>query len=319
MYKQNFAPIALFAFNRPDCLKQVLQALAENTGAIESHLTIFCDGPRNDAEKIKTDAVRSLAHKATGFASVQVVEREHNMGCAPSVIDGLKQMFAKHERLIVIEDDIICSPHTLEYLNEGLERYNSYKSVGHIDAFSLRQEVFPIAKDYLYDVYATPLFNCWGWASWRDRFELVDWDMQDYEYFSQSKILQEAYVKRGELFLQILERQMQGKISSWAIRFDYNNFKLGRVGISPKISYTTYIKSDDGTHALGSIPLLDNDIKKALPAKHIRWLNHIFVREQILTLQNKAYKLPSESVIKSILRKLHLLSFAKKCKQLLQS
>ena len=38
----NAAPIALFAFNRPDLLARTLTALAANELATSSALTIFC-------------------------------------------------------------------------------------------------------------------------------------------------------------------------------------------------------------------------------------------------------------------------------------
>ena len=57
-----YSPIVVFAFNRPDNLRRTLAALAANKLASESDLTIFCDGPRNEQEKCKTDEVRLVAH-----------------------------------------------------------------------------------------------------------------------------------------------------------------------------------------------------------------------------------------------------------------
>ena len=136
------APIAIFAFNRPNHLRRTLEALAANELAAESHVTIFCDGPRTEEEKIKTDAVHALAHAAQGFAAVKVVERTQNMGCAAAVIDGLKQMFAHHEKLIVIEDDILTSPYTLRFLNDGLDFYENAGSTSKCNTRCLTVSVF---------------------------------------------------------------------------------------------------------------------------------------------------------------------------------
>ena len=40
------APIAVFAFNRPDHLRRTLEALSANRLAGDSRLTVFCDAPR---------------------------------------------------------------------------------------------------------------------------------------------------------------------------------------------------------------------------------------------------------------------------------
>ena len=277
------APIAIFAFNRPDHLRRTLEALAANELAAESHITIFCDGPRTEEEKIKTDAVRAVAHAAQGFASVEVVEREQNMGCAAAVIDGLKQMFAHHEKLIVIEDDILTSPNTLRFLNDGLDFYQNKKTVFNISAWSPPAKIFPIPKDYPYDVYAIPRFNCWGWASWCDRFQNIDWNISDYADFKQSPHLQKAFNAGGEDLSPMLHAQMQRRINTWDIRADYARFKKEMVGINPVFSYTTNIGMDSGTHCTDGCTRFDNDI--SLAKKEVTLLSNVSVNEEV----RKAY------------------------------
>ena len=67
------APIVVFAFNRPAILQKTLNALAQNTRASESTLTVFCDGPRHQEEKKDTDAVQEIANNVSGFSAVNVV------------------------------------------------------------------------------------------------------------------------------------------------------------------------------------------------------------------------------------------------------
>lgn len=276
------SPIALFTFNRPEHLARTLTALSNNKLAKKSALTIFCDAPRNTEEKHATNEVRTLAHSAESFSSVKVIERKTNLGCAKSIITGLTEMFTEHERLIVMEDDILCSPHTLTYLNAGLEKYENSKAIWNISAWSPPKEIFPIPLEYPYDVYAIPRFNCWGWASWRDRFDLVDWDVPDYSVFKRNTFLIQAFNQGGEDLTPMLSSQMQHKINSWAIRMDYARFKHGCVGIGPVKSYTTNIGMGSGTHCTTVTTRFDNDIAKAQSVvSDFRWLTHIFVNEDI--------------------------------------
>jgi len=83
-----YAPIALFAFRRPDHLAACLAALAACPEAADSPLVVFCDGPRGPQDEEAVREVRAVARAATGFARVDVVEREANLGLAASVIDG---------------------------------------------------------------------------------------------------------------------------------------------------------------------------------------------------------------------------------------
>lgn len=311
------SPIAIFAFNRPDYLKQTLDALASNVLAAQSHVTIFCDGPRNAAEQLKTDEVRAMARNAAGFASVRVIEREKNFGCAASVIDGLQHMFSAHDRVIVIEDDILCSPQTLSFLNAGLERYQSHKAVFNIAAWSPPHKIFPVSEDYPYDVYAIQRFNCWGWASWRDRFDNVDWEIRDYALFKSSPTLRKAFDKGGEDLCGMLDAQIEKKINSWAIRVNYHLFKQGCVGIGPVYSYASNIGMQSGTHGTEESTDFDNDISTAVPAQKVRWIDYIFVDEVVQKQFTRIYKRNSRcfDFFKRLVRKLGLLPLARRVKR----
>ena len=286
--QQLAAPIVLFAFNRPDFLLRTLQALAANPLAEQSTLTIFCDGPRHERDVPNTNAVRRLAKRARGFAGLEVVERPRNLGCGASVKGGLQQMFAAYERCIVMEDDVLCSPHTLAYLNQGLERYQDEPAVMHISAWSPGHFPVPALYPYPYDVYAIPRFTCWGWGSWRDRVSGIDWGVSDFDEFYANSFLQRAYSAGGADLPRMLFEFSKGRLDTWDICFDYARFRHGRVGINPVRSYTRNIGSNCGTHTSESAseavwePHQDTDISTALPpTEAFRWLTHIAVDEGV--------------------------------------
>lgn len=295
MKNSDTAPIAVFAFNRPDHLRRTLDALATNELAGQSALTIFCDGPRNAAESDKTNAVRQLAKATKGFASVTVIERDRNLGCAASVIAGLTQMFNQHERLIVIEDDILTSPYTLRFLNEGLEFYADDKRIFNIAAWSPPLSRFKIPASYPHDIYAIPRFNCWGWASWRDRFEGIDWNVSDYPAFKASRRQRRAFNAGGDDMSPMLDAQMAGQIDSWAIRADYWRFKREQFGINPVRSYTTNIGMGSGTHCFNNIDAEKyyNDITKAMVI--YSFVSDINFNNKILKEYKKTY-IPQNSI-----------------------
>jgi len=287
---QEPTPIALFAFNRPEHLRRTLAALAANDLAAESDLTIFCDGPRREEEKTLTDEVRIVARTAIGFRSIDVVEREKNFGCANSVISGLEHMFTRHERLVVIEDDILCSPNTLRFLNIGLGKYADEPIVFNIAAWSPPPGLMRLPKTYPYDAYFIPRSNVWGWASWRDRWEKIDWRIADYAIFNETACLGHAFNNGGRDLARMLRAQMEGRIDAWDIRMEYARFKHGCLGLNPVISYTTNIGMGSGTHTTTFTTSYDNDINKALP--NPRLPDHIFVDNAILSAYQKVYDPP---------------------------
>lgn len=260
----DLAPIAVFAFNRPDHLRRTLEALAVNDLAAESDVTIFCDGPRHEGEGELTNSVRSVAKSAQGFASVDVVERPHNLGCASSVIDGLKQMFARSEDVIVIEDDILTSKYTLPYLNAALTHFKEQKNIFSISAWAPPKSLFQQSSDDTADIYFVPRFHCWGWASWRDRFEQVDWDVTDYAKFNASPYLRRLYAQQGLDLPVMLDMQMSGELDTWDIRADFSRFMRGMVSVVPRYSYTTNIGMGSGTHTTQAVSAYDNDVSLAV-------------------------------------------------------
>ena len=73
------APIIVFAYNRPMHLLRTLDELAKNTLANQSVLYIYCDGAKENAttEQVQMiQKVRQIAHAATGFKELHVIERE---------------------------------------------------------------------------------------------------------------------------------------------------------------------------------------------------------------------------------------------------
>ncbi len=97
-----FAPIALFVYNRPDHARQTVAALRANDLANQSDLYVFADGPKNSAGTAMVEQVRKFAHTITGFKSVTVVERDRNLGLSRSVIAGVSQLCNDYGKAIVV-------------------------------------------------------------------------------------------------------------------------------------------------------------------------------------------------------------------------
>ena len=131
------APIAFFAYNRPDHTLRTLEALAACRGAEKHAIHFFCDGPRSDAtpeDLDRIDQVRQLIHRQQWAASKEVFEREQNVGLAVSITEGISNVLEKQDAVIVVEDDLVVSPGFLEFLNSALERYRLDDAVMHVSA-----------------------------------------------------------------------------------------------------------------------------------------------------------------------------------------
>src|SRR5882757_237744 len=158
---QNLAPIALFVYNRPEHTRRTISYLQKNLLADESRLFIFSDAPKTDDDKAKVEQVRNFIKDVSGFKSVKIIERKENLGLANSIISGVTQLVAEYGKIIVFEDDLLSSPHTLEYFNEGLTRYAKEEKVMHIGAY-----MYELADKKLPQTFLWRAATSWGWATW---------------------------------------------------------------------------------------------------------------------------------------------------------
>jgi hypothetical protein len=237
-------PVALFAYRRPEHLRATLAALADNALAVDTDLTIFCDGPRDSDDMAAVAATRDVARRADGFHTVHVVEREANLGLAGSVIRGVSEMLGEHERLIVLEDDILTSPYFLTYMNQALDRYAAEEQVWCIHGYQ-----FPL-QQALPDTFFLRGAECWGWATWRRAWQGFDSDAgQLLETLRHKGLLHAFNLDGGYDYADLLARQAAGKVDSWAIRWRASAFANGGLCLWPGRSLVKNIGHDrSGEH-----------------------------------------------------------------------
>ncbi|MHB8981047.1 glycosyltransferase family protein [Thiobacillus sp.] len=218
----SLAPIVLFVFNRARHTRRTLDSLKKNPLAAESEIFVFSDGPRSEKDEADVAAVRAVIDAVDGFKNVAIHKKLANRGLAGSVIEGVSEVIRQYGKAIVVEDDLQFSPHFLSYMNEALARYEEDRRIFSIGGYSPPLEM---PEDYGEDSYLSYRCCTWGWATWRDRWEKVDWDVRDFDRFCRDQNLIDRFNRGGDDMFQILKLQMAGKISSWGIRWDYAHFK----------------------------------------------------------------------------------------------
>ncbi|MFO1249453.1 MAG: glycosyltransferase [Alphaproteobacteria bacterium] len=238
------APIALFAYRRRDHLDATVRSLLANPEAARTALTIFCDGARGETDAEDVAQVRAYAASITGFAAVEVVQRPRNFGLAASIIDGVTTMLARHERVIVVEDDLVVSPHFLAYMNDGLERYADDKKVASIHAY-----IYPLHQP-VPETFFLRGADCWGWATWSRAWAHFRADGPVLLKELKARRLTRAFDFDGPAgFTEMLENQIKGLNNSWAIRWHAATFLDGMLTLYPGRSLVHNIGNDgSGTH-----------------------------------------------------------------------
>lgn len=263
------APIVVFSYNRPDHLRRTLEALSKNELALDSVLYVYCDGPKDDAtdeQKQRIAANRGVAREAKGFKELYVVESESNKGLANSIIGGVTEVINEYGKVIVLEDDLLTSTFFLKYMNSALDYYQDRPTVMSISANRPPVDKMEIPADYPYDVFVSLRSYSTGWATWKDRWDRVDWSMDYLDEFLKHPEQVEAFNRAGDDMTRLLQMHRDGKIDSWAMRFGFAHFKEHAVAILPCVSYVDNI-GFDGTGRHSGINLTDeyrNDLSKSV-------------------------------------------------------
>lgn len=231
------APIALFVYCRPEHTAGLLASLAANPISERSLLYVFSDAPACDAHAAGVAAVRDLLRGLSGFARVEVVERAHNLGCAANIIDGVSHVLREHEAVIVVEDDLELSPHFLAFMNRALAVYRTRSDIISISAASPPPREMGITDVPDCDVYLAPRSVPWGWATWRDRWQQVDWGVTGYRMNRWRPGWRRRMARGGNDLLVMLADQMAGRIDSWNVRFNHAQAITGSYSLYPRHAY----------------------------------------------------------------------------------
>jgi hypothetical protein len=251
------APVALFVYNRPWHTQKTVDALQCNVLAPESDLHIFADGAKDKRDQREVDEVRRYIQKIDGFRSVTIHPRERNLGLARNIISGVTEIVNANDRIVVVEDDLITSPHFLSFMNDGLNIYEN-----NTDVISIHGYIYPTVGE-LPETFFIKGADCWGWATWKRGWDLFNVDGTDLlQQLEQSGRLREFDFDGNFPYSKMLRDMIAGKNDSWAVRWYASAFLNNKFTLYPGRSLV-YNSGNDGSgkHSDGTDifdTLLDN-------------------------------------------------------------
>ena len=187
--------------------------------------------------------VREYIHQIDGFKTVTIVERPINLGLANSVIDGVTSVVNRYRRVIVLEDDMVTSIYFLQYMNDGLNQYEKNEDVASIHGY-----VYPI--DGLPETFFLRGADCWGWATWKDKWAMFEPDgIRLLDELKRRNLTKRFDFNSTYFYSKMLADQISGKNNSWAVRWHASAFLNNKYTLYPGKSLVLNIGNDgSGTH-----------------------------------------------------------------------
>jgi len=236
--------LAIFSFNRPQHLRVLYQAIEKLEVEHQYCFHLFNDGPKTTKTK-DINLVHELTDKFSSRTSNYVISRQiRNLGLAKSIRSGLDSVFTKHDKAIILEDDIIPTKIFFNAMEFYLcnDEFNS--SIGSITGANTTK--FPLfdRRDFL----ASKRQSSWGWATWSDRWLSIDWNFAEKEFLGDKQLTKKVKRVSPDL-VRYAKLQQLGKIDSWATAMNVDFIKRDLLCIVPRENLITNIGLDgSGTH-----------------------------------------------------------------------
>lgn len=256
--------LLIFAYNRPEHLEQCLNSLQKCTRLDEVEIKFCIDGVKNKTKE-ELDKNKKVIQVAQLFAekfNAQIEISQENQGLFKQIVAHTSNTFLTFEQVIVLEDDIVPEIGFLDYMLSSLEVYKRDDKVGCIHAWN-----------YSFNSVPRSFFlrgaDCWGWATWRDKWKLFNSDAHYLHDEISKKNLQFEFDRRGtHAFTQMLKDRANLKNHSWAILWHASLFLNNQYCLHPSQPLVKNIGLD-GSGQHGEISYIDQKTIESLNIEKI--------------------------------------------------
>lgn len=252
------APIVLFVYNRLDHTKLTVEALKKNYLVKESDLFIYSDAAEDINSINEVNNVREFINKIVGFKSINIIEQKTNKGLANSIIDGVTEIINRFGKVIVLEDDIVTSQYFLTFMNDALDFYENEDKVWHISGWNYPK----LIDDINYDVYLWRLMNCWGWATWKNKWKYYEKNISHLVSSFSKLDIKSFNLNNSEFFWHQVLGNKKNIINTWAIFWYATIFKNSGLCLNPCETLVQNIGHDGSGINCSTLDVYNYDISK---------------------------------------------------------
>ena len=149
----------------------------------------------------------------------------------------------------MVEDDLIVSQYFLHFMNNCIQKFKDEDEIWHISAWN-----YPIDPTGLNQIFAWPIMNCWGWATWKNKWCHFSKDVDLLlDEIKGDKKLSFDYNNKIKNWEQV-HKNKTGQINTWAIFWYATIFKQKGLCVNPSKSLVHNIGEDgSGTNSFKKI------------------------------------------------------------------
>jgi hypothetical protein len=292
MMRKFETPILVTAYNRPDLLEKILTKLNEFNC---SKVYITIDGPKIGSLKDKTlvSINQSLAISFNSKDPHRNNFLEKNNGCKYAMIEGINWFFQNENEGIILEDDIDFEFQFLSVISQMLNTYRNNFNVGSVTGYNpldlneLTHYGFNETK-----FLAHSYFSSWGWATWKNRWELYPKNLGGWKSFNYYF----DFFRHGGLSGLSFWRSkycslVSGLLDTWDYAYIFMQFRHKLMCVMPPMNLVNNVGfRDDATHTKG-VRVLTNYYPEYKTNEYLLNSNDLVFRNSELDrlIRNKVY------------------------------
>jgi len=224
-------PVAVFSYNRPHHLRQLLSSLLNCSRLDECQVYVYCDGvKKTEHEGLVGESRQTAREFAPLLNNAVIVERDQNLGLTRSIVSGVTELCGQYGRVIVLEDDLILHPFFLDFMLQSLDRYADDDRVAQVAGY-----LPPIHPKVETDSFFSPLTTSCGWATWQRAWNLFTWDASNaLEMLESDPSLRTRFnLDDCYPYSDMLRTAVTGHVDSWAILWYWHTFYRGKLTLYP--------------------------------------------------------------------------------------
>jgi len=232
-------PVALVCYNRPQHLARVLAGLRWLDVA---KLYVFADGPKGPADRERVGAVREIL-AGVDWINLELFASPVNLGLAGNVVGAVDHVLARHETVILLEDDCVPGEGFYEFMCACLDRYRRVEDVVSVSGYAYRLPEGTFAG-YPYHAFCFPRIETWGWATWRDRWGHYVRDAQLRRKLELAWGLEVDLTIGGADVPKLIRNKLERGLDIWSPGWLLGTALDGGLTVYPVRSHVQYIGAD---------------------------------------------------------------------------
>jgi len=241
-----FAPVLVTGFNRPELLEEQLKTLIEMGCKVYMSL----DVPKKN-DLVNAESSRRCIAIANRFSPdlARVRISKQHLGCFRGMTEAITWGFGQETMLIILEDDVRVNEIFLSYATKLLTDFESNHSVGSIAGTNFVPKSHITLKDD--SVRFSAFASSWGWATWRDRWDDYLEDLNTFPIHDSIYPTNFWGWSSKRYWKKVFEDTSNGKYDAWDYRWLYSNWKRCRLTIVPNSNLAINVGFGEGaTHTI---------------------------------------------------------------------